>query len=255
MTNNPPSPNSIPASGVLPSSGVLSTSGVLKLLVDTADVSIWERLLPSGVFFGVTTNPKLVNQAGLPCTLDSLRALARSAFALGANEIHLQVWGTDSAEMLARGRELAAIDPRVRVKVPGTRLGFPCAKTLANEGANVTLTALYAAQQTLAAIALGSAYAVPYLGRMNDAGLDGQTEVRAMQDIVRQFPTRTRILVASIRQLSDVVTLARYGVGVYALLPPLAEALLDHPLSIQAAADFEENARAANQRYAESATY
>jgi transaldolase len=222
---------------------------VLKLLVDTADVSVWERLLPSGVFYGVTTNPKLVNQAGLPYTLETLRKLAGSAFALGANEIHLQVWGTDSLDMLSRGRALAAIDPRVRVKVPGTRLGFPCAKALANEGANVTLTALYSAQQTLAAIALGAAYAVPYLGRMNDAGMDGLAEVFAMQDIVRQFPTRTRILVASLRQLTDVVALARHGVGVYALLPPLAEALLDHPLSIQAAADFEENARAANERY------
>jgi transaldolase len=222
---------------------------VLKLLVDTADVSVWERLLPSGVFYGVTTNPKLVNQAGLPYTLETLRKLAGSAFALSANEIHLQVWGTDSLDMLSRGRALAAIDPRVRVKVPGTRLGFPCAKALANEGANVTLTALYSAQQTLAGIALGAAYAVPYLGRMNDAGMDGLAEVFTMQDIVRQFPTRTRILVASLRQLTDVVALARHGVGVYALLPPLAEALLDHPLSILAAADFEENARAANERY------
>lgn len=221
--------------------------GGLKLLVDTADVSTWERLLPSGVFYGVTTNPKLIHQAGLPCSLESLRGLARSAFALGANEIHLQVWGTQSADMLAIGRELAAIDPRVRVKVPGTRAGFPAAKILAREGANVTLTALYAAQQVMAAIAVGAAYAVPYLGRMNDAKMDGLAEVCTMQDIARQFPSRTRVLVASIRQLGDVVTLAKYGVGVFALLPALAEALLDHPLSIQAAADFEENARAANQ--------
>lgn len=222
--------------------------GGLKLLVDTAEVSIWERLLPYGLFYGVTTNPKLINQAGLPCTTDSLRNLALTAFKLGANEIHLQVWGTESTEMLALGRELAAIDPRVRVKVPGTRAGFPVAKALAREGANVTLTALYSAHQTLAAIALGAAYAVPYLGRMNDAQLDGLAEVFAMQDIVRQFPSRTRVLVASIRQLGDVVALARYGVGVFALQPALAEALLDHPLSIQAAADFEQNAQAASLR-------
>jgi transaldolase len=224
-----------------------SAHGGLKLLVDTAEVSIWECLLPSGVFFGVTTNPKLINQAGLPCTIESLRRLAGTAFDLGANEIHLQVWGTQTSEMLAIGRELAAIDPRVRVKVPGIRAGFPCARTLAAEGAQVTLTALYAAEQTLAAIALGAAYAVPYLGRMTDAKMDGLTEVIAMQEIINQFPSNTRVLVASIRQLSDVVTLARHGVGVYALQPSLAEALIDHPFSIQAAADFEENARAANR--------
>jgi transaldolase len=226
----------------------MPATGGLKLLVDTADVSIWERLLPTGVFYGVTTNPKLINQASLPCTVKSLHGLARTAFDLGANEIHLQVWGTQTNKMLSIGRELAAIDPRVRVKVPGTRAGFPCAKTLAHEGARVTLTALYAAQQALAAIALGAAYAVPYLGRMNDAKLDGIAEVIAMQEIVTQFTSHTRVLVASIRELEDVVSLARHGVGVYALQPSLAEALLDHPLSIQAAADFEENARLANIR-------
>jgi transaldolase len=232
----------------IPIPGVLPAPGGLKLLVDTADVSEWERLLPSGVFYGVTTNPKLIHQAGLPCTLDSLRGLARAAFGLGANEIHLQVWGTQTEQMLAIGRELAAIDPRVRVKVPGTRAGFPCARALALEGARVTLTALYGAKQTLTAIALGAAYAVPYLGRMNDARMDGIAEVIAMQEIVEQFPSPTRLLVASIRQIEDVVTLARHGVGAFALLPPLAEKLLDHPLSIQAAADFEEHARAANSR-------
>jgi transaldolase len=226
----------------------LHASGGLKLLVDTAEVSTWERLLPSGVFYGVTTNPKLINQAGLPCTVESLNNLAQAAFECGANEIHLQVWGEKTAEMLTIGRELAAIDARVRVKVPGIRAGFPCARTLAGEGAHVTLTALYGAQQTLAAIALGAAYAVPYLGRMSDAKIDGIAEVIAMQEIINQFPGCTRVLVASIRQLNDVVTLARHGVGVYALQPPLAEELLDHPLSIQAAADFETNARVANQR-------
>jgi transaldolase len=236
--------------GGQPAGGGAPAFGGVKLLVDTAEVSQWERLLPSGVFYGVTTNPKLINQAGLPCTLDSLRSLARDAFDLGANEIHLQVWGMDSGEMLERGLELAAIDPRVRVKVPGTPAGFPCARVLAKEGALVTLTALHAAQQTLAAIALGAAYAVPYLGRMNDAGMDGMAEVLAMQEMVEHFPSKTRVLVASIRQMSDMVALARHGVGVYALSPALAEALLENPMSLQAAADFEENARAANLAHA-----
>jgi transaldolase len=227
-------------------SDAIHAPGGLKLLVDTAEVACWEQLLPSGVFYGVTTNPKLIYQAGLPCTLESLCKLAKAAFNLGANEIHLQVWGTQISEMLAIGRELAAIDPRVRVKVPGIRSGYLCAKTLAAEGTRVTLTALYAAHQTLAAISIGAAYAVPYLGRMNDAKLDGIAEIIAMQEIINQFPSQTRVLVASIRKLSDIITLSRHGVGVYAIQPSLAEALLDHPLSIQAAADFEENARNAN---------
>jgi transaldolase len=220
------------------------TPSSLRLLVDTADVSTWERLLPLGVFYGVTTNPKLIHQAGLPCTLETLRSLAQQAFELGANEIHLQVWGETAEDMLALGRRLAALDRRVMVKVPGTRAGMVCTRALVAEGVNVTFTALHASHQALLGTALGAYYVVPYLGRMNDAQLDGLGEVFAMQEMVQALHSPVQVLVASLRQVSDVVALARRGVGVFALPAPLAEALLDNPLSIQAAADFETSVRA-----------
>jgi transaldolase len=224
---------------------VIGGPGILKLLVDSADVAAWERLMPSGVFYGITTNPKLLVQAGAPCTLESLRHLASAAFELGAGELHLQSWGESADELLAIGRELASIDPRVVVKIPGTRAGFLATRGLVAEGVGVTLTALYASHQVLAAMALGARYAVPYLGRMNDAGLDGLGEVAAMQEMLDALASPTQILLASVRQLSDLVFLARRGVNVITLQPPLAAELLDNPLSIQAAADFEANARAA----------
>ena len=145
--------------------------------------------------------------------------------------------------MLAVGRELAAIDPRVSVKVPITQAGLLVARQLIAEGAKVTLTAVHAAVQMLPVIALGAAYAAPYMGRMSDAGLDGPEEVIAMQQMITHLQSPTRLLVASIRRLSDLAALARSGVDTFTLLPPLLEEMLNNPLTIKAADDFEEKAR------------
>lgn len=220
----------------------------LRLYIDSTDRSVWEHFLPTGLFYGVTTNPKLLHQAGISCTVPNLAGLAQAAFELGAQEIHLQVWGGETADpacvgMLAVGRELAAIEPRVSVKVPITQDGILAARQLIEEGAKVTLTAVHAAVQMLPVIALGAAYAAPYMGRMSDAGLDGPGEVVAMQQMIDRLESPTRLLVASIRQLSDLASLARNGVDTFTLLPPLLEEMLNNPLTIKAADDFERKAR------------
>jgi transaldolase len=220
----------------------------LRLYIDSSDRADWEHFLPTGLFYGVTTNPKLLHQMGIPCTVQNLAGLAQAAFELGAQEIHLQVWGGETAVpayagMLAVGRELAAIDPRVSVKVPITEAGILAARQLIAEGAAVTLTAVHATVQILPVIALGAAYAAPYMGRMSDAGLDGPGEVVAMQRMIDRLGSPTRLLVASIRQLSDLARLAKNGVDTFTLLPPLLEEMLNNPLTIKAADDFEAKAR------------
>lgn len=222
----------------------MADSSRLRLYVDTPDTAIWQRTLAGGFFYGVTTNPKLLYQAGIPNTVENLGNLAHTAFDLGAQEIHLQVWGGETEPMLAIGRQLAAIDPRVSVKVPITEAGLLCARQLIEEETTVTLTAVHAAVQMLPVIALGAAYAAPYLGRMNDAGLDGLDEILAMQQMIDRLDSSTRLLVASIRQLSDLTTLARQGLDTFTLLPRLVEDFLNNPQTLKAAADFEEKAAA-----------
>jgi transaldolase len=220
----------------------------LRLYIDSSSRADWEYFLPTGLFYGVTTNPKLLYQMGMPSTVENLAGLAQTAFELGAQEIHLQVWSGEKdipayAGMLAVGRELAAIDARVRVKVPITQAGILAARQLIDEGAKVTLTAVHAAVQMLPAISLGADYAAPYMGRMSDAGLDGPGEVVAMQQMIDRLESPTRLLVASIRQLSDLARLAQNGVDTFTLLPPLLEEMLNNPLTIKAADDFEQKAQ------------
>lgn len=215
----------------------------LHLLLDSADVTAWRTWLPSGLFAGVTTNPTLLRRAGLACTLPVLDSLVTEARALGATEIHLQAWGGDASALLACSRELAALSEHVLVKLPITREGATAARALIGEGVRITFTACFEASQLVVACALGAAYAAPYLGRLNEAGLDGHAEVLAMHRIAVAAGNGTRVLAASLRQPADLARLAADGVAAFTLSPTLAEALFDQPATLAAARQFETDAR------------
>jgi len=198
----------------------------LRLLLDSADPADWQAWLPSGLFRGVTTNPSLLRRAGLPCSADQLADLTRRALALGAQEIHLQTWGADADTASAIGRQLAAIDrQRVLVKVPIDRAGIETARRLISEGIAVTFTACYEAHQVLLASALGARYIAPYLGRISDSGRDGHAELVLMQQCLDGIGSSTRLLVASLRQPTDLSRLAAAGISTFTLGAAMAAQL------------------------------
>lgn len=215
----------------------------LQLLLDSADPADWQTWLPSGLFRGITTNPTLLRRAGQPCTPSHLQALARQALDLGAREIHLQTWGAEATTAIAIGRQLAAIDrQRVLVKVPIDRQGIDTARQLLAEGIAITFTACYEAHQVLLAAGLGASYIAPYLGRISDGGRDGHAELITMQRCLDGVGSSTRLLVASLRQPSDLSRLAAAGLSCFTIAPAIAEALLNVEPTREAAAQFERDA-------------
>lgn len=216
----------------------------LRLYLDTADVSAWETWLPVGIFYGVTSNPLLLERAQVPCTLASLTQLATTAFSLGAQEVQLQTWGETKEELITTGRALAAIDSRIVVKVPITQLGTTAAATLVAEGIRVTLTAVYEVPQILIAAALGVDYAAPYLGRITDAGGNGREAIAQMQRALDGVQSPTRILTASIREVEDLAYLATQGLDTFTFAPRIAEALFSSEQTNAATVAFEQAAEA-----------
>ena len=210
----------------------------LRFFLDSADVEQWEQWLPLGVFHGVTTNPLLLERAGQDCTLTNLAALGDRAFALGAREIHLQAWGETADQLVACGRKLADLAPEVAVKVPATADGLTAARRLLGEDITVTLTAVYNPGQVLAAAALGCAYAAPYLGRLDDLGRDGTAEVVAMQELLQNTESVTRLLTASLRSWDKVVELAWEGCDTFTFGAAVAEGMVDDPDTEDAAEAF-----------------
>uniref|UniRef100_B8HKG8 Transaldolase n=1 Tax=Cyanothece sp. (strain PCC 7425 / ATCC 29141) TaxID=395961 RepID=B8HKG8_CYAP4 len=219
----------------------LQTPGV-RLYLDTADPKQWSSWFSTGLFYGVTSNPLLLERSQVACRVEQLRELAEYAFQLGAREVQLQTWGGRVSNLVATGKTLAAIDDRVVVKVPVTRTGTEAAAELIAAGIRVTLTGVYAIHQVLIAAALGAEYAAPYLGRMNDLGGNGRANLIAMQKVLTSLNSPLRLLVASIRELEDIVVLSQEGLNTFTFSPAIAAAFFDVPATVQAEVDFEQAA-------------
>ncbi len=211
----------------------------LRLMLDSADVRQWEEWLPLGLFYGVTTNPLLLERAQVPCEVESLATLAKKAFGYGVQEIQIQAWGGTINGYVQIGHRLAEIDPRVVVKIPVTQAGTAAAVELIRSGVRVTLTGVYAVPQVLIAAAIGAEYAAPYLGRIHDSGRNGCEDLGAMQRSLDGTHSNTRLLVASIRRAEDMATLAAQGLNTFTFSTAIAHQLFDVPETLSATEAFE----------------
>jgi len=219
--------------------------GTNRLFLDTAVESEWEALLPIGIFHGITTNPTLLERAGHECTIPAVLSLAKRALNMvGCDEFMCQAWGISSEDMYNVGMQLSEIDrERVVIKVPVTFEGTKAASKLIASGVRVCLTACYSSDQAIIATGLGADYLAPYLGRMIDAGKDGMKECRRMQNIANGMGSSTRILVASIRDVTSMGDLIGHGMDTFTFSPEITKCLFSEVLTRTAAEDFEAAAK------------
>jgi transaldolase len=141
------------------------------------------------------------------------------------------VVATDAAGMIREGRDLAAIDEHIVVKVPFTREGVKACKTLSAEGLRVNVTLIFSATQAWLAAKVGASYVSPFVGRLDDIGGTGMNLVREIVDIFDNYEFGTEVLVASVRHPIHIIEAARMGADVATCPPAVIEQCFKHPLT------------------------
>jgi len=198
----------------------------MKLFADTGNLKELEALASLGILDGVTTNPSLMaKESGDP------RQILKQICRLVQGPVSAEVVATDAAGMIREGRELAAIDEHIVVKVPFTKDGVKACKTLASEGTRVNVTLIFSPTQAWIAAKVGAAYVSPFVGRLDDIGTTGMNLVREIVDIFDNFEYSTEVLVASVRHPIHIIEAARMGADVVTCPPAVIEQSFKHPLT------------------------
>ena len=110
--------------------------------------------------------------------------------------------------------------------------GLKACKALTGDGHLVNVTLCFSANQALLAAKAGATFISPFIGRLDDIGLDGMElieEIRAIYDNYDNL--HTEILAASIRTVNHVKDSALAGADVATVPPSTLKALVKHPLT------------------------
>ncbi len=199
----------------------------MDFFVDTADVAEIRELASLGLLDGVTTNPSLIAKAGR-----DFKTIIAEICDIVPGPVSAEVAATSFEGMLAEGRVLARIAKNVTVKVPLTWDGLKACRALTGEGTMVNVTLCFSATQALLAAKAGATFISPFIGRLDDIGLEGMDLIREIRTIYDNYPAlETRILAASIRTTNHVRDAAMIGADVATVPPAILKALVKHPLT------------------------
>jgi transaldolase len=200
----------------------------MRLFLDTANIDEIRAANKMGVLAGVTTNPSLM-----------AKEQGAGTYRERVIEICEEVNGPISAECTARdveglikeGREIAAWHPNVVVKIPIDTAGLEAASKLAKEGIKINMTLIFSANQALLAALAGCTYVSPFIGRIDDMGMDGMEVVRQSVEIFDNFNLPAQVLAASIRLPTHVTEAALSGAHVTTMPWAVMQAMVKHPLT------------------------
>ena len=107
----------------------------MKFFLDTANLDEIRKGASWGIVDGVTTNPSLIAREGRP-----LKEQVAAICDIVDGPISAEVLSTETAAMIAEGRELAKIHKNIVVKLPLIKDGIAACAALSKEGIRVNVT-------------------------------------------------------------------------------------------------------------------
>lgn len=198
----------------------------LKFFIDTAEIDEIRALAPSGLVDGVTTNPSLIAKSGR-----DFKEVVAEICDVVEGPVSAEVTAMESDAMIAEGTELARIAKNVCIKLPLTFHGLVACRALVDAGHRTNVTLCFSASQALLAAKAGATYISPFIGRLDDMGIDGMALIEEIRVIYDNYLFETQILAASIRTVNHVKDSALAGADVATVPPATLYALAKHPLT------------------------
>lgn len=219
----------------------------MKFFIDTANLDQIREAQDLGILDGVTTNPSLMAKEGITGEQNVINHY-KAICDIVDNNVSAEVIATTFDEIIKEGEALAALNPKIVVKVPMIKDGVKAIKYFSSKGIKTNCTLIFSAGQALLAAKAGATYVSPFLGRLDDISSDGLVLIEDIRTIFDNYGYETQILAASIRGPLHIVNCAKLGADV--ITAPLAAimGLLKHPLTDSGLATFlADHAKAAGK--------
>lgn len=206
------------------------------IFLDTADCGIIKKLAATGLINGVTTNPTLLSkQAG------DLEHNILAICAAVKGPVSVEVTEKEPAKVYAQALRIAKAASNIVVKIPCHQDYFSSIHKLEQDGIKVNVTLVFSPLQALMVAKLGASYISPFVGRLDDSGVDGIAVLANIVALKKMYGFASNILAASIRSLEHWEKAALIGADAVTLPPAVFEQASQHVLTERGIKLFDED--------------
>jgi len=203
----------------------------MKFFIDTANLAQIKEAHELGILDGVTTNPSLMAKEGIKGEDAVMQHYLDICELVKVGDISAEVLSTSVDEIIEEGKKLAAIHPKIVVKVPMIKDGVKALKWFTDNGIRTNCTLVFSAGQAILAAKAGANMVSPFIGRIDDSNWDGVQLIEQIVHIYQTYGFKTEVLAASIRSALHIVKCAEAGADICTCPFESIMGLLKHPLT------------------------
>lgn len=200
----------------------------MQIFLDSADIIEIKEINDLGILAGLTTNPTLVSK-----TITDFETSIAEICKIIKGDVSVEVVASDTSSMIKQGEKLLKFGKNIVIKLPLTWEGIKACKYFSNNGAKVNMTLCFTSNQAVLAGLAGATYISPFIGRLEDTGVNGPELIRDIRQIYDNYAGKinTKILAASIRNTYHFRDCALAGADFATMPAKIIKQLISHPLT------------------------
>lgn len=208
----------------------------MKFFLDTANVEAIKKYAALGMVDGVTTNPTIISRSGR-----KQEEVIREISSIISGPVSVEAISLDADGMIREAEEFVKWGKNIVIKVPMTEEGIKAVRMLSEKGIKTNVTLVFSASQALLAAKAGASYVSPFVGRLDDAGMDGIQLIRDIMQIFINYNFKTEVIVASVRSTKHVEEAAKAGAHIATIPDKVFAQMWKHELTDKGIALFLED--------------
>lgn len=209
---------------------------IMHIFLDTADSQIIKKLSTTGLIDGVTTNPSLLSKQN-----GNLEKNILEISALVTGPVSVEVTEKEPRKVYDQAERIAKSASNIVVKIPCHQDYFSIIQALEKEGIKVNVTLVFSPLQALMVAKLGATYISPFIGRLDDSGVDGIEVLANIVTIKKMYGFQSHVLAASIRSIEHWEKAALVGADAVTIPPAIFQQASSHPLTDRGIEQFDQD--------------
>lgn len=198
----------------------------MKIFIDTANIDEIKDAALTGAVSGVTTNPSLIAKEGKKFE-DVIKEICK----IVDGPISAEVISLKAEEMIKEAKKLVKLHKNIVIKLPMTKDGLTACSELTKLGVKTNVTLIFSVTQALLAARAGATYVSPFLGRLDDIGIDGIGLIEEIVTVFRTHRISSEIIAASIRNPLHAKRAAMAGADIGTIPYKVFIKMMEHQLT------------------------